>query len=163
MAGFEPPGFDKDPTAWPLRIFCAALAFLRLCVSAAISLAIFGFGIVEPLASLRYLRRVGGSGGSAWQRVYLGSKTGKGRIAVPENDDAAERWGEPDHGLWEERRDRMAVPNRERWSRWAVDETPRTDLYSRLLGGYGSRGEAPYVFVPARSRTERDVIFHRHG
>ncbi len=56
----------------------------------------------------------------------------------------------------------MAVPNRERWSRWAVDETPRTDLYSRPLGGYGSRGEALYVFV-TRSRTERDVIVHRHG
>ena len=36
-------------------------------------------------------------------------------------------------------------------SRWAVDETPRTDLYSRLLGGYSARGEVLLVFVRDRA------------
>lgn len=174
MAGCEPSGFDKNPTAWSRRLFLAALAFLGLCVSAyltlfqievlpgvwdpfftsrkvltylgfpdaslgvlayameivltfiggrerwrtmpwtvlafgvvivsgalvsvlliamqafvvdawctlclvsaAISFAIFGFGVDEPLAGVRYLRHVRGSGGSAWRAAW-GLEAGKG-------------------------------------------------------------------------------------
>jgi hypothetical protein len=136
-----PPGFDRNPTAWPRRILLLALAFAGLCVSvylalfqievissvwdpffrspevltflgfpdaslgalayatevillsiggrerwrtmpwtvlalgvvivsAAISLAIFGLGYDEPLAGLRFLGRVRGSGGSAWHALW---------------------------------------------------------------------------------------------
>jgi hypothetical protein len=162
-----PPGFDKNPTAWPRRIFLVSLAFAGLCVSvylalfqigvlqsvwdpffqsprvleylgipdaalgamaygteivlsliggrtrwrtapwtvlafgfvivsaalvsgllifmqavlvgvwctlclvsAAISFAIFGFGVEEPLAGLRYLKQVRSSGGSAWSALW---------------------------------------------------------------------------------------------
>jgi hypothetical protein len=46
-------------------------AWCALClVSAAISLAIFGLGYDEPLAGLRFLGRVRGSGGSAWHALW---------------------------------------------------------------------------------------------
>lgn len=46
-------------------------AWCTLCLaSAAISLAIFALGYDEPLAGLRYLRRVRGSGGSVWRAVW---------------------------------------------------------------------------------------------
>ncbi len=42
-----------------------------LCLaSAAISLAIFGWGMDEPLAALHYLRRVRVSGGSVWRTLW---------------------------------------------------------------------------------------------
>jgi hypothetical protein len=169
-----PPGFDKNPTAWPRRIFLISLAFAGLCVSvyltlfqigvlqsvwdpffqspkvleylgipdaalgamaygteivlsliggrnrwrtapwtvlafgvvivsgalvsgllifmqavlvdawctlclasAAISLAIFGFGYDEPLAGLRYLKRVRDSGGSVWPALWGMDGAGK--------------------------------------------------------------------------------------
>lgn len=54
-------------------------AWCALClVSAAISFAIFGFGIDEPLAGVRYLRQVRDSGGSVG-RAFWGLKAGKGR------------------------------------------------------------------------------------
>jgi hypothetical protein len=53
-------------------------AWCTLClVSAAISFAIFGFGYDEPLAGLRYLRRVRGSGGSVWQALWGMDGAGK--------------------------------------------------------------------------------------
>jgi Vitamin K epoxide reductase family len=46
-------------------------AWCTLCLaSAAISLAIFALGYREPLAGLRYLQRVRGSGGSAWRALW---------------------------------------------------------------------------------------------
>jgi hypothetical protein len=46
-------------------------AWCTLCLaSAAISLAIFILGFREPLAGLRYLVRVRGSGGSAWRALW---------------------------------------------------------------------------------------------
>ena len=38
MAGPKPPGFDRNPTAWPKRILLAALAFAGLCVSVYLTL-----------------------------------------------------------------------------------------------------------------------------
>src|SRR5215213_8515644 len=53
-------------------------AWCTLCLaSAAISLAVFALGYEEPLAGLRYLRQVRGSGGSAW-RAFLGIDAVKG-------------------------------------------------------------------------------------
>lgn len=52
-------------------------AWCTLCLaSAAISFAIFGLGYDEPLAGLRYLKRVRDSGGSAW-RALLGVGSGE--------------------------------------------------------------------------------------
>jgi hypothetical protein len=46
-------------------------AWCTLCLaSAAISFAIFILGYREPLAGLRYLRRVRGSGGSVWRALW---------------------------------------------------------------------------------------------
>ncbi len=46
-------------------------AWCTLCLaSAAISLAIFILGFREPLAGIRYLVRVRGSGGSAWRALW---------------------------------------------------------------------------------------------
>ena len=46
-------------------------AWCTLCLaSAAISLAIFVLGFREPLAGIRYLVRVRGSGGSAWRALW---------------------------------------------------------------------------------------------
>ena len=46
-------------------------AWCTLCLaSAAISLAIFILGFKEPLAGIRYLVRVRGSGGSAWRALW---------------------------------------------------------------------------------------------
>lgn len=59
-------------------------AWCTLCLaSAAISFAIFGLGYDEPLAGLRYLKRVRDSGGSAW-RAFLGMGSGErvGRFHV---------------------------------------------------------------------------------
>ncbi len=57
-----------------LLIFMQAVlvdAWCTLCLaSAAISLAIFGFGVEEPLAGLRYLKQVRSSGGSAWSALW---------------------------------------------------------------------------------------------
>ena len=53
-------------------------AWCTLCLaSAAISLAIFALGYEEPLAGLRYLGQVRGSGGSIW-RAFLGIDAMKG-------------------------------------------------------------------------------------
>ncbi len=54
-------------------------AWCTLClVSAAISLAIFGLGYDEPLAGLRYLEQVRGSGGSPWRALWGMEASGKG-------------------------------------------------------------------------------------
>lgn len=54
-------------------------AWCTLClVSAAISLAIFGFGYDEPLAGLRHLRGVRASGGSLWRALWGMEVDGKG-------------------------------------------------------------------------------------
>lgn len=53
-------------------------AWCTLClVSAAISLAIFGFGYDEPLAGLRHLRGVRASGGSLWRALWGTYSTGE--------------------------------------------------------------------------------------
>jgi hypothetical protein len=53
-------------------------AWCTLClVSAAISFAIFGFGYDEPLAGLRYLKRVRDSGGSVWHALWGMDGAGK--------------------------------------------------------------------------------------
>ncbi len=58
-------------------------AWCTLCLaSAAISLAIFGLGYDEPLAGLRYLKQVRGSGGSLWRALWgmeAGQKGGTDR------------------------------------------------------------------------------------
>ena len=71
--------------AFGLVILCGALvsvllivvqplvvgAWCTLCLaSAAISLAIFGWGMDEPLAALHHLRRASASGGSAWRALW---------------------------------------------------------------------------------------------
>jgi uncharacterized membrane protein len=65
-----------------LLIFMQAVlvgAWCTLCLaSAAISFAIFGFGVDEPLAGLRYLRRVRDSGGSLWHALWGMDGAGKG-------------------------------------------------------------------------------------
>ncbi|MDP9474114.1 MAG: vitamin K epoxide reductase [Actinomycetota bacterium] len=54
-------------------------AWCTLClVSAALSLAIFGLGYDEPLAGLRYLEQVRGSGGSPWHALWGMGTEGKG-------------------------------------------------------------------------------------
>jgi hypothetical protein len=54
-------------------------AWCTLCLaSAAISLAIFGLGYDEPLAGLRYLQQVRGSGGSLWRALWGMQTDGKG-------------------------------------------------------------------------------------
>ncbi len=54
-------------------------AWCALClVSAAVSLAIFGLGYDEPLAGLRHLNRVRGSGGSAWRALWGMEADGEG-------------------------------------------------------------------------------------
>ena len=53
-------------------------AWCTLCLtSAAISLAVFFLGYEEPLAGLRYLKRVHDSGGSPWRAVW-GTDAGEG-------------------------------------------------------------------------------------
>jgi uncharacterized membrane protein len=42
-----PPGFDKNPTAWPRRIVLAILAFAGLCVS--VYLALFQINVLESV------------------------------------------------------------------------------------------------------------------
>lgn len=42
-----PPGFDKNPTAWPRRIFLISLAFAGLCVS--VYLALFQIGVLQSV------------------------------------------------------------------------------------------------------------------
>ncbi len=42
-----PPGFDKNPTAWPRRIFLVSLAFAGLCVS--VYLALFQIGVLQSV------------------------------------------------------------------------------------------------------------------
>ncbi len=46
-------------------------AWCTLClISAAVSLAVFSLGVEEPLAGLGHLKRVRGSGGSAWDALW---------------------------------------------------------------------------------------------
>ncbi len=65
-----------------LLIFMQAVlvgAWCTLClVSAAISFAIFGFGYDEPLAGLRYLKRMRESEGSVWRALWGTEDAGKG-------------------------------------------------------------------------------------
>ncbi len=54
-------------------------AWCTLCLSsAALSLAIFGLGYDEPLAGIRYLMGVRGSGGSPWRALWGMEACGKG-------------------------------------------------------------------------------------
>ncbi len=54
-------------------------AWCTLCLaSAALSLAIFGLGYDEPLAGLRRLEQVRGSGGSPWRALWGVEAGGKG-------------------------------------------------------------------------------------
>ena len=42
-----PPGFDKNPTAWPRRIVLAGLAFTGFCVS--VYLALFQIEVIQSV------------------------------------------------------------------------------------------------------------------
>ncbi|MGB3684098.1 MAG: vitamin K epoxide reductase family protein [Rubrobacteraceae bacterium] len=46
-AGSVPPGFDKNPTAWPRRIVLAILAFAGFCVS--VYLALFQVEVLQSV------------------------------------------------------------------------------------------------------------------
>lgn len=45
--GSIPPGFDKNPTAWPRRILLAVIAFVGFCVS--VYLALFQVNVLESV------------------------------------------------------------------------------------------------------------------